>query len=141
MADGEEGVERAAAREAEYVIAKAVRDGGVRDAEQPALGAADRAGADAARSSVGTAEERALGRGWSRRTADNGLGTVYQRPGATGNADMLRVMGPTQRYPHGYVRFHNEHGQPVGLDGTPGSRAHTHIPRNPDGSYPTPEGW
>lgn len=139
MAGGEEGVERAAAREAEYIIAKAVRDGGVRDAEQPALDA-ERA-ADAARSRGSTAEERALARGWSQRTADNGLGTVYQRPGATGNADMLRVMGPTQRYPHGYVRFHNEYGQPIGLDGKPGSRADTHIPRNPDGTYPTPEGW
>lgn len=32
-------------------------------------------------------------------------------------------------------------GQPVKLDGKPGSNAETHIPRNPDDSYPVPNGW
>lgn len=41
----------------------------------------------------------------------------------------------------GYVRFYNEHGQPIGLDGLPGSRAATHIELSVDGSYPIPEGW
>ncbi|MFO7190957.1 hypothetical protein [Thermocrispum sp.] len=79
--------------------------------------------------------------GWTKRTADNGKGVVWQRPGAQGNADMVRIMDPTPRYPYGYVRFYNKHGQPINLDGKPGSRADTHIPRNPDGSYPVPKGW
>ncbi|GAA0534875.1 WXG100 family type VII secretion target [Saccharopolyspora thermophila] len=79
--------------------------------------------------------------GWEVRTADNGKGTVYQEPGATGNANMVRIMDPKPGYPHGYVRFYNEHGQPVGLNGKPGPNSQTHIPLRPDGSYPVPEGW
>ncbi|MEU8242045.1 putative T7SS-secreted protein [Actinoplanes missouriensis] len=79
--------------------------------------------------------------GWSSRPADNGHGTVYQKPGSAGNADMVRVMEPTPRYPDGYVRFYNQHGQPVGLDGKPGPNSATHIPIRPDGSYPVPQGW
>ncbi len=79
--------------------------------------------------------------GWASRTADNGRGTVWQQPGATGNADMVRIMDPTLRYPYGYVRFYNQYGQPVDLDGQPGPDPETHIPRAPDGSYPLPKGW
>jgi hypothetical protein len=79
--------------------------------------------------------------GWPSRVADNGKGTVWQAPGSTGNANMLRVMEPTERYPSGYVRFYNEHGQPIGLNGKPGPRPDTHIPRGPDGTYDLPEGW
>ncbi|WP_190812610.1 hypothetical protein [Saccharopolyspora pogona] len=43
--------------------------------------------------------------GWEARTADNGKGTVYQDPGASGNANMVRVMDPKPGYPDGYVRF------------------------------------
>ncbi|GAB3648151.1 hypothetical protein [Glycomyces tarimensis] len=78
---------------------------------------------------------------WSPRTADNAKGSVWQRPGADGNTDMVRVMDGTERYPHGYVRFYNQHGQPVGLDGRPGSRAHTHIPIREDGTFDQPQGW
>ncbi|MGA5299545.1 putative T7SS-secreted protein [Nucisporomicrobium flavum] len=79
--------------------------------------------------------------GWSSRPADNGQGTVYQRPGAEKNADMVRKMDPTPQYPNGYVRFYNSHGQPVGLDGKPGPNSATHIPIEADGSYPLPQGW
>ncbi|MFE2231713.1 polymorphic toxin-type HINT domain-containing protein [Streptomyces sp. NPDC059442] len=82
-----------------------------------------------------------VGDDWVGRRADNGKGTVWQRPGSTGNADMVRVMDPTGMYPNGYVRFHNKSGQPIGLNGKPGSKADTHIPMNPDGTYPVPVGW
>lgn len=81
--------------------------------------------------------------GWVARPADNGMGTVYQQPGSIGSSNSLRVMEPgaDPRYPNGYVKFTNEHNQPINLDGKPGPRAETHIPRNPDGSYPIPKGW
>lgn len=79
--------------------------------------------------------------GWTTRVADNNKGQVWQQPGSTGNANSVRVMEATERYPNGYVRFYNEHGQPVGLNGKPGPRPDTHIPRAPDGSYAVPEGW
>ncbi|MDI5970086.1 RHS repeat-associated core domain-containing protein [Streptomyces sp. SL13] len=90
---------------------------------------------------IGPQRPKGVGDDWVARTADNGKGTVWQKPGSTGNAEMLRVMNPTGRYPDGYVRFTNEHGQPIGLDGKPGSKADTHIPMNPDGIYPLPMGW
>ncbi|WP_148086376.1 RHS repeat-associated core domain-containing protein [Micromonospora sp. HM5-17] len=66
--------------------------------------------------------------GWMPRVANNGKGVVFQRSGAQGNADMIRVMDPTPMYPQGYVRIHNSHGQPVDVNGKPGSKAATHIP-------------
>ena len=56
------------------------------------------------------------------RVADNGDGIVFQRPGAKGNADSIRVGGANSRYPNGYVRIYNSHGQPVDLRGKPGSQ-------------------
>jgi hypothetical protein len=80
---------------------------------------------------------------WTTRPADNGKGTIYQKPGSEGDSNSIRVMEPgaDPRYPNGYVKFTNEHNQPITLDGKPGSRADTHIARNPDGSYPIPKGW
>lgn len=81
--------------------------------------------------------------GWVARPADNGIGTMYQQPGSVGNSNSIRIMEPgaDPRYPNRYVKFTNEHNQPITLDGRPGPRAETHIPRNPDGSYPLPKGW
>jgi RHS repeat-associated protein len=94
-----------------------------------------------AANTLGPHRPAGVGDGWTARTADNGKGSVWQAPGATGNADMVRTMNPTPRYPNGYVRFYNKHGQPIGLNGKPGSKAETHIPMNPDSTYPLPTGW
>ena len=72
------------------------------------------------------------------RVADNGAGTVYQRPGAAGGADMLRIMDPTPQYPQGYVRYYNNRGQPLDPSGKPGDRASTHIPLDYEGPI---SGW
>lgn len=81
--------------------------------------------------------------GWASRPVDKGRGTVWQKPGSYRDSDSIRIMEPGNdpRYPNGYVRFYNEHNQAVDLDGKPGTKADTHIPRNPDGSYPLPKGW
>jgi len=65
------------------------------------------------------------------RVADNGQGIVFQRPGAIGNADSIRVTGPNARYPNGYVRIYNSQGQPVDLAGKPGPQGSTHHPLGP----------
>jgi hypothetical protein len=44
-------------------------------------------------------------------------------------------------YTYGYTRFYNAAGQPLRLDGRPGTEAETHIPIRPDGSYDLPRGW
>lgn len=90
------------------------------------------------------------GGSWEGRVADNGKGQVWQDPakanapkGQPKDANEVRIMDPEAdpRYPDGYVRFYNEKGQALTLDGKPGPPADTHIPRNPDGSYPVPTGW
>lgn len=88
------------------------------------------------------------GGGWEGRVANNGKGTVWQDPayadapaGSPKNANTFRNAEPDGNYPDGYVRYYNEKGEPIGLDGKPGSKAHTHIAKNPDGTYPVPEGW
>ena len=70
---------------------------------------------------------------WTSRPANNGKGTVYQKPGATGNADMIRIMDPTPMYPKGYIRYYNQHGQPLDVTGHPTSNDNTHIPLDYDG--------
>lgn len=76
--------------------------------------------------------------GWLARTVDNGRGTVYQRPGAVGNADSIRIMQPTAAYPAGYLRYYNKHGQPLDVQGRPGSLVTTDIPLHHPGPWP---GW
>jgi RHS repeat-associated protein len=66
------------------------------------------------------AEAEGAGANWISRVADNGKGVVWQEPGAMGNANSLRIMESTSRYPNGYVRFYNESGQPIALDGLSG---------------------
>ncbi|NKY49714.1 hypothetical protein [Nocardia vermiculata] len=78
---------------------------------------------------------------WVPRRADNDKGWVWQKPGSERNENMFRDAEPTDRYPDGYVRYYNKDGQPVDLNGKPGSKASTHIPKNPDGTYPVPKGW
>jgi hypothetical protein len=76
--------------------------------------------------------------GWTSRIADNNKGIVFQRPGATGNSDMIRIMEPTGVYPNGFVRYYNSGGQPLNLLGKPGDQASTHIPLDFIGLIP---GW
>jgi hypothetical protein len=87
---------------------------------------------------------------WQGRVANNGKGEVWQKPenvdpppGTPRNANMVRIADADARYPHGYVRFYNEHGQPIRLDGRPGidKDPETHVPIRPDGSYEVPKGW
>jgi RHS repeat-associated protein len=78
------------------------------------------------------------GRDWVKRLADNKRGWVWQDPNAVHkNGNMLRWGNPEPRYPNGYVRFYNEEGQPMDLNGKPGPPNETHHHKNPDGSYPT----
>ena len=81
--------------------------------------------------------------GWVQRPARNGKGQVWQEPGMPENTNFnsIRFADPDRRYPDGCVRFYNADGQPLDLNGKPGSMAATHIPRRPDGSYPLPKGW
>jgi RHS repeat-associated protein len=76
--------------------------------------------------------------GWQARPANNGKGIVFQRPGATGNADMIRIMEPTSMYPNGYIRVYNQYGQPIDVYGNPGPKSTTHIPQDYQGPWP---GW
>ncbi|MGH7192021.1 MAG: hypothetical protein ACREJM_00635, partial [Candidatus Saccharimonadales bacterium] len=59
--------------------------------------------------------------------ANNGDWVNYQQPGATGNANMVRIADPTTRYPEGYMRYYNSYGQPLGPNGLPGSNDVTHF--------------
>jgi RHS repeat-associated protein len=63
--------------------------------------------------------------------AANGNGIVYRAPGTTGNAGTTRIMGPDAqgRYPSGYVRQYNQHGQPINpTTMKPDTPAKTHTP-------------
>jgi hypothetical protein len=79
--------------------------------------------------------------------ARTGKGIVLRRPGTTGNPNTIRVMGKTDRYPDGYLRYYNEEGQPINpRTGKSGTQEETHIEPDyngpfknfPKGSTPTP---
>lgn len=77
--------------------------------------------------------------GWAGREADNGQGLVYQRPGAVGNQDSIRIMEPKVKYPDGYVRVYNSAapaGQPIDVFGNPGPPWDTHISQLYLGPWP-----
>ncbi len=77
--------------------------------------------------------------GWVGREADNGKGLVYQRSGALGNQDSIRIMEPTVKYPDGYVRVYNSAspaGQPIDVFGNPGPPSDTHISQLYLGPWP-----
>lgn len=84
---------------------------------------------------------------WKGRVSDNGKGEVWQHPDKIDNplnhedADSMRYMDPTDRYPDGYVRYHGETGQSLDLHGKPGSRATSHHPMTPEYTYDIPKGW
>ena len=98
--------------------------------------AATKVGAGAARSSFVTTPRGTtfdIPKGWVGREADNGKGIVYQRRGAPGNVDSIRIMEPTAKYPNGYFRYYNERGQPLTAAGKPGPRGDTHHHENYEG--------
>lgn len=117
-------------------------------AVQAAENVADSAGSDAQQVALQNQADAAAAKlpqpvpdGWTYRVADSGKGVVFQRPDAVGNADMIRVMDPTTRYPSGYTRIYNSYGQPVDVYGKPGPQSATHIPIGYDGPWPWwPEG-
>jgi hypothetical protein len=80
--------------------------------------------------------------GWAYKgRTRNDQGTIWQRVGATGNADSIRIVdasGADPRYPNGYLRYYNSLGQPLDVNGKPGDRASTHIPLDYIGPIP---GW
>ena len=73
------------------------------------------------------------------READNGRGIVFQRPGASGNQDSIRIMEPTSRYPEGHALVYNSQGQALdkfGNNNNPLGRAATHLPEDEFGDFP-----
>ncbi len=78
--------------------------------------------------------------GWEVRPTDKENGWVFQKPGSTGDANSIRIMypGADPRYPDGYVRYYNQYGQPLDVNGKPGSKDETHIPLDYPGDIP---GW
>jgi hypothetical protein len=82
--------------------------------------------------------------GWVKFEADNRDGWVWQDRTQFllgSNADQFRMMGPTARYPLGYVRYTNSSGQPIDVLGKPTGRDATHFAITERGQYGTPEGW
>lgn len=79
--------------------------------------------------------------GYVPQRAHNNNGVVWRKPGTSGDADVVRIMGAKPGYPHGYVVYYNDFGQPLDPSGRPGPKSQTRFPMRPDGSYDEPEGW
>jgi hypothetical protein len=119
---------------------EAVGDDAIRPFEGSG-GSGGSGGSEATPGATGGGRPAGVKPGWVRRRVNNDQGWIYQRPGAVGDADSVRIMDPTPQYPNGYVRFTNRYNQPVDLEGKPTGNATTHIPIRPDGTYPLPQGW
>ena len=50
---------------------------------------------------------------WASRVAKSGNDIVFQKPGSTDNADVIRFMDPTSKCPKAHVRAHIQYGQPA----------------------------
>lgn len=77
--------------------------------------------------------------GWIGREARNRRGIIFQRPGADGDADSIRIMEPNAQNPNGYVTIYNSKGQPLDSAGSPGNpegRSAYHIPEDELGDFP-----
>ena len=82
--------------------------------------------------------------GWAPRVAAYKKGWIWQAPGHASDTplDTLRIMGPTDRHPGGYVRFTDSSGRYLGADGKPSDNGDlTHFDRDERGLYLPPKGW
>jgi hypothetical protein len=63
---------------------------------------------------------------------------VFQRRGAEGNADSIRIAEPDAKNPDGYVGVYSSSAQPVDVYGKTGPGSTTHISQTYRGPWP---GW
>jgi RHS repeat-associated protein len=75
--------------------------------------------------------------GWTSEPSRTNKGIIFRPPGSEGNANTIRIMEPTSRYPNGYVVIYNSEGQPVdyNLKSHTGPDA-THIEEDEEGPFP-----
>jgi hypothetical protein len=72
-------------------------------------------------------------KGYEAFVAESGEGIVFKPSNRNSlpnprNGNSIRVMDPgaDPRYPNGYIRYYNQHGQPLDTSGMPGSQATSH---------------
>jgi RHS repeat-associated protein len=51
--------------------------------------------------------------GWTSEPSRTNKGVIFRPPGSEGDANTIRIMEPTSRYPNGHVVIYNSEGQPV----------------------------